>query len=209
MLELLGNFIIGIIQGSGYLGIFVLMTIESALIPLPSEITMPFAGSLIVTGKFALLPLAIVGSLGNLAGSLIAYWLGFKGEKKVRDLIKKYGKYVLVSLDDYNLAERWFRNYGEAVVFISRLTPVIRTFISLPAGVSKMNLKKFVVYTILGSFFWSLALALIGKILGQNWQLLGGLFHKFDALIILTFLTLSVLYIRHKLKKIKKESTEE
>jgi len=183
------------------------MTVESALIPLPSEVTMPFSGSLVAIGRFNLVMVAIAGALGNLAGSLVAYALGFWGQENVaRLVIKKYGKYLLISEHEFERAEKWFRKYGEIIVFISRLMPVIRTFISLPAGIAKMNLTKFIIYTTVGSFLWSLFLAYIGMVFGQNWNVLGGYFHKFDLLIVFVMIITFGSYVYYKLRQLKKYS---
>ena len=205
MLELLAGFIINIISTSGYLGIFILMAIESALIPLPSEVTMPFSGSLVALGRFNLIMVAIAGALGNLAGSLAAYALGFWGQENiVRQVIKKYGKYFLISEHEFERAEKWFRKYGDAVVFASRLIPVVRTFISLPAGIARMNLTKFVLYTTIGSFLWSLFLAYIGMVLGKNWRFLENYFRKFDVLIAFFMVMAVFLYVYYKLRRLRK-----
>ena len=153
------------------------MTLESCLVPIPSEVTMPFAGSLVATGAFNFWLVVVIGTLGNLAGSLLSYWLGWWGEDAVvRRLIKTYGKYLLISEHEYDRSESWFRNHGEFVVLLSRVLPVLRTFISLPAGVAKMQWKKFVAYTVIGCFVWSLVLTQIGVILGKNWKILAGVF---------------------------------
>ena len=206
MLETIGGSIINIISSTGYVGIFILMAIESALIPLPSEVTMPFSGSLVALGRFNLILVAIAGALGNLAGSLAAYALGFWGQENViRSVIKKYGKYVLISEHEFNRAEAWFRKYGEAIVFTSRLMPVVRTFISLPAGIAKMNLTRFILYTTIGSFIWSLLLTYIGMILGYNWKILEVYFRKFDLLIVFVLILTGVAYIFYKYRQIKKD----
>ncbi|MBI5465301.1 DedA family protein [Candidatus Gottesmanbacteria bacterium] len=202
LLETLASWIINIISSTGYAGIFILMAIESALIPLPSEVTMPFSGSLVALGRFNLILVAIAGALGNLAGSLLAYALGFWGQENVvRLVIRKYGKYLLISEHEFERAEKWFRKYGEVIVFSSRLMPVVRTFISLPAGIVKMNLTKFIVYTTIGSFFWSLFLAYIGMVLGQNWKILETYFRRFDMAIIIGGVVLIGFYLYHKVKK--------
>lgn len=207
MLEFIANWIIGIISSTGYIGIFILMTIESACIPLPSEITMPFAGFLVSQGKLDLVTTAMVGGLGNLFGSLIAYFIGFYGQEIfVQKLIRKWGKYFLITMEDYTKSERWFRKYGEIIVFISRLLPAIRTFISLPAGIAKMKIRKFIIYTFIGSFFWSLFLTYVGMVLGQNWGILGNYFHKFDIILAIFLVFAVLLYIRHKLHKSHLES---
>lgn len=201
MLALLGSFIINLISQTGYVGIFLLMLVESALIPIPSEVTMPFAGSLVVSGKFDFLLVVIVGTLGNLVGSILAYALGYWGQEAVvRKLIQKYGKFILVSEHEYDHAEAWFRKHGDLIVLLSRVLPAIRTFISLPAGVAHMNFKKFVTYTVLGCFIWSVALTWIGVKLGERWDTIGVYFHKFDAVLFVLILIAVFYYINHKLK---------
>jgi len=185
MVELLGSWIIHFISSLGYFGVFLLMTLESALIPIPSEVTMPFAGSLVASGAFNFWLVVIVGTLGNLFGSLLAYWLGWWGQEAVvRKLIVNYGKYLFISEHEYDRSERWFKNHGELIVFVSRVLPVLRTFISLPAGVSKMNRKRFILYTTVGCFIWSVVLTQIGVVLGNNWNSLEVYFRKFDLVIV-------------------------
>lgn len=210
MIELLGGWVISFIASFGYAGIFFLMLLESALIPIPSEVTMPFSGSLVATGLFNFWVVIIAGTIGNLIGSLLAYWLGYWGEESiVRTLIRKYGKYILISEDEYDRSELWFRRHGEIIVFVTRILPVFRTFISLPAGVSKMNLTRFIIYTVVGCFIWSYILTKIGVILGNNWDSIGGYFHKFDAIIIIGGLLFIVWYIRRKVKHLKKNRDSE
>jgi membrane protein DedA with SNARE-associated domain len=159
------------------------MAIESACIPLPSEVIMPFSGYLVYTGRFNLWLVAVAGAVGCVVGSLVAYWVGMYGG---RPFIEKYGRYVLISRRDLDLADRWFARYGELITFVSRLLPVIRTFIAFPAGVAKMNLPRFVVYTFLGSFPWCLGLAYAGVKLGEQWdknETLKTWFHRFDFVI--------------------------
>lgn len=199
MVELFGEWIIHFIGSLGYAGIFVLMTLESALIPIPSEITMPFSGSLVVLGRFNFWLVITVGTLGNLVGSLLAYWLGWWGEEAfVRKLIVKYGKYLLISEYEYDHAERWFRNHGEMIVFLSRVLPVLRTFISLPAGVAKMKLPKFIAYTVVGCFLWSVVLTEMGIVLGNNWSSLEGYFRKFDVVIVVLAVLAVAWYVHRK-----------
>lgn len=179
ILTLVSLFIIATINALGYSGVVLLMAIESACIPLPSEIIMPFAGSL-VPRRFTLWGLGLAGAIGCVVGSLVAYWVGMYGG---RPLIERYGRYVLISRHDLELADRWFEKYGETIVFTARLLPLIRTFIAFPAGVARMNLPRFVVYTFLGSYPWCYGLAYAGKVLGDNWESLRGYFHKFDLVI--------------------------
>ena len=207
MIEVIGSWIIHFISTLGYFGVFILMTLESACIPIPSEVTMPFSGSLIASGQFNFWILVIIGTLGNLVGSLLAYWLGAWGQEAVvRKVIIKYGKYFLVSEHEYDRSERWFRNHGEMMVFASRILPVLRTFISLPAGVAKMNLKKFIGYTIVGCFIWTAILTEIGVVLGNNWKSLEGYFRKFDVVIVVVGVLIVVWYVWHKLKHVRRTS---
>ncbi len=204
MLEFLSGFIIHLIQSSGYLGIFILMVLESALIPVPSEVTMPFAGYLVSRGDLSFAAVVIVGALGNLVGSWIGYAIGyFLEETIILSLIKKYGKFILVTVDEYSHSLKWFNKFGDKIAFFSRMLPAVRTFISLPSGLAEMNLVKFSTYTFLGSLIWSGVLVYVGVYLGQKWQTIGGVFHKFD-LIIFSLLVFGVLfYVNHKLKIIK------
>jgi len=206
MIEFLGEFIINYISRAGYPAVFLLMSLESALIPIPSEVTMLFAGFLVGLGKLNFWLVVLIGAIGNLVGSLAAYALGYWGQEKVaRNLIEKYGKYLLITYHEVETAEKWFRKRGELIAFGSRLLPVVRTFISLPAGFAQMNVIKFSIYTFLGSFIWSAFLTYLGVALGENWTELQPYFHKFGFLIIGLGLALTIFYIYYKLKKLKKE----
>ncbi|MEK9130241.1 MAG: DedA family protein [Patescibacteria group bacterium] len=202
MLELIINtittFIIDAISLFGYWGIIAMMAIESACIPLPSEIIMPFAGFLVSQNKFSLLGVTLAGAFGCVVGSIIAYIVGYCGG---RATIEKYGKYILISKHDIKIADDFFNKYGSVAIFLSRLMPVIRTFISLPAGIAKMNFAKFVIYTFLGSLPWCLALAYIGKKLGEHWDTLGVYFHKFDIAIVLIIFVMIFWYIQRHFKQ--------
>lgn len=180
ILSAVSHFIVNVISSLGYGGVVLLMGIESANIPLPSEVIMPFSGYLVFTGRFNLFWVAIAGGLGCLWGSLLSYWIGAKGG---RPLIEKYGKYVLISHHDLDRADRWFLKWGVATVFIGRLLPIIRTFISFPAGIARVNLWKFSVYTFVGSVIWSYFLAFVGMKLGENWDSIKVYFHDFDVVI--------------------------
>lgn len=198
IIEYLSYFIIATISALGYTGVVLLMAIESACIPLPSEIIMPFSGYLVSIGEMNLWGVAIAGAFGCVLGSLVAYWVGMYGG---RPLIEKYGRYILLSRHDLDLADRWFAKYGEIIVFVSRLLPAIRTFIAFPAGVARMNLTKFVIYTFAGSLPWCLALAYVGQKLGEKWNkddTLKTWFHRFDFVIgILGVLAVSWWIWRH------------
>jgi membrane protein DedA with SNARE-associated domain len=198
ILEILSGIIVATILLLGYPGIVLLMAIESACIPLPSEIIMPFSGYLVSRGQMNLWLVALAGAVGCVLGSLVAYWVGSKGG---RPLIEKYGRYVLVSPHDLDMADRWFAKRGEIIVFVSRLLPAIRTFIAFPAGVARMNLKRFVIYTFAGSLPWCLGLAYVGQKLGEKWDkddTLKTWFHRFDFVIgILGVLVVSWWVWRH------------
>ena len=183
-------------------GVIALMTIESACIPLPSEVVMPLSGWMLIRerGLSALYNLAagFYGALGCTIGSLIAYWVGARGG---RPLLERYGKYILITRHDLDRADRWFERYGEWTIFFSRLLPVVRTFISFPAGVAKMHLGKFVIYTFVGSFPWCLGLAFGGYQLGEHWEQIRGVMRPFDVPIILALLVLVALYIRQHIRR--------
>ncbi len=180
LLEVLSQFVISVISSLGYPGILLLMAIESACIPLPSEVIMPFSGYLVHVGRFKLWAVGVVGALGCNLGSLVAYYVGYYGG---RPLVEQYGHYVLISRHDLDWADRWCSRYGHAAVFFSRLLPVIRTFIALPAGVMRLEFWRFHLYTFLGSLPWCLALAFAGMKLGEHWNNLRPYFHKFDFAI--------------------------
>ena len=176
----LGLFVISVISGAGYYGVMMLMAIESACIPLPSEVIMPFSGYLVYTGQFNLWVVAIVGAIGCNVGSAVAYEIGYYGG---RPLVERYGSYIWLSERELDWTDRFFTRFGDATVLISRMLPVIRTFIALPAGMARMPRLRFHVYTFLGSFPWCLGLAYLGMKAGEHWNYLGKYFHKFDSMI--------------------------
>jgi membrane protein DedA with SNARE-associated domain len=197
VIALLSGFVITSITRLGYSGIVLLMAVESACIPLPSEVIMPFSGYLAYNGEFSLGAVAVAGASGCLLGSLVAYFIGFYGG---RSLVYKYGRFVLVSHRELDLADRWFARHGAITVFIGRLLPVIRTFIALPAGISRMSLLPFVFYTFIGSLIWCYGLAWIGLKLGANWHILGEYFHRFDTAIAVILLIGAAWYLRRHWK---------
>ncbi len=180
-LEFAGHFITSAISHMGYLGVLVLMAIESACIPIPSEVIMTFSGYLVFLGRFKLEWVALTGALGCNAGSIVAYGVGAAGG---RPLVEKYGRYVWLSRQDLELADRWFARYGDWAVFFARLLPVVRTFIALPAGIARMNFLRFNVYTFLGSLPWCWTLAWAGLKLGTNWDALFPYFKRFDKIFV-------------------------
>ena len=200
MIAQISHLIIHLITSYSYAGVFLLMTLESCLLPIPSEVTMPFAGFLVQQGHASFWLIVLTGALGNLLGSLIAYAIGFYLEESIiLSLIRKYGKFILISEHEYVRAMHWFQKYGNPIAFLSRLLPAVRTFISLPAGLAQMNIWKFSIYTFLGSFIWSTLLTFVGLYLGSNWEAIHPYFQKFQ-LVIIVLLVLTVLwYINHKL----------
>lgn len=203
------EFITDVYEFIGWGGVVFMMAVESAAIPLPSEIIMPLAGWKLILERessawFVLLA-GFYGALGNLLGSLVAYYAGAIGG---RPLLERYGKYVLITRKDLDRADSWFEKRGELTVFATRMMPVIRTFISIPAGVSRMNIWKFSIYTFLGAFPWSVGLAYGGYVLGENWEDLRSVMRPFDIPIILAVLVAVAWYVRHKLKELKAEAAE-
>jgi membrane protein DedA with SNARE-associated domain len=179
-------FIKSLIAATGYGGIVILMGIESACIPLPSELIMPFAGYLVFEGTMKLVWVATAGAIGCNVGSLVAYEIGCYGG---RPLVERYGRWVLLGWHELDWADRFFARRGYLAVFIGRLLPVIRTFIALPAGIARMPRGRFHIYTFLGSWPWCFALAWLGMKLGENWRSLGKYLHKVDAVILVAIVS--------------------
>src|ERR1700756_355318 len=192
ILAVLFLFLKSVIGVTGYAGIALLMAIESACIPLPSELIMPFAGYLVYEGTFRLFWVATAGAIGCNLGSLVAYEVGCYGG---RPLVERYGRWILLTRRELEWADRFFARWGYLAVFIARLLPVIRTFIALPAGVARMPRGRFHLYTFLGSLPWCFALAWFGMKLGENWRVLGKYLHKFDAVILVVLVAGIVWFV--------------
>jgi membrane protein DedA with SNARE-associated domain len=185
------HFIRVTIEDYGYLAVFLLMVLESACIPIPSEVTMLFGGAAANATFATSLPgspphlnfllIGLMGTLGNLVGSWIAYWVGRKGG---RPLVERWGRYVFLRPHELDRAEAWFADHGDAAVFVSRLLPVVRTFISLPAGVAEMPFARFTVYTFLGCLPWTFALAGVGYALGSRWTLVERYFRPISIVVV-------------------------
>ena len=202
ILSAVAGWIISVISRSGYAGIGLCMTIGSACIPLPSEIVLPFSGFLVHLGRFTLIGVIIAGAIGDTLGSTIAYLAGrFLG----RPFVEKYGRYVLITNKDISTAERWFKRHGDATVFFGRLLPLIRTFISFPAGVGRMSIPRFLIYTFGGSLPWCFLLASAGKLLGENWQTLRGYFRGSDYLIVVAVVIALVFWLTRHVRALKEE----
>lgn len=197
ILKPIAEWVIAVISSMGYPGIVLLMAIESACIPLPSEIIMPFSGYLVYAGRFDLHAASFAGALGCAVGSAVAYWVGIWGG---RPFLEKYGRYVLIRRKDLDAADRFFERWGMWAVFIARLLPIIRTFISLPAGISRMPFIPFLVLSFVGSLPWCYLLAYVGKVLGENWQSIRSYFHEADMVIGIVLVAGFVFWLWHHLK---------
>jgi membrane protein DedA with SNARE-associated domain len=200
-IAVIATWIITVISTMGYGGIVLLMAIESACIPLPSEIIMPFSGYLVFKGEMMLWAVALAGAIGCVVGSIPAYYLGMYGG---RPLVERYGKWVLLSHHDFALAERWFDKHGEIIIFIGRLLPAVRTFIAFPAGIARMHLGKFIIYTFAGSLLWCWLLAYAGMKLGENWEGLKVYFHEFHYVIVAAMVIFAIWYVRRHFKAMRR-----
>jgi len=167
LLSQVGQIALGLISSLGYTGVFILMMFESMILPVPSELVMPFAGFLVVEGRFTFLGVMVASSLGSIVGSLISYYIGYYGGNR---FVLKFGKYLLLDCEDLKKTEKWFALRGEKTVLISRFIPVVRHLISIPAGIGRMDLKKFLIYTLIGASAWNGILAYVGYKLGEHWS---------------------------------------
>lgn len=196
LIEAVFKIITEAIAATGYWGIAIGMAIESANIPLPSEVILPYGGYLVSTGRLEFYRAVLAGTIGGTGGSILSYYLGLKGG---RPFLVKYGRYFGFSMKHLEQAAGWFERYGEATVFFTRLMPIVRTFISLPAGIGGMNFKKFVFYTFMGSLPWSVLLIYVGLKLGQNWKAIEPLYHKLDIVVVAGLVVLALyLWLRRK-----------
>jgi membrane protein DedA with SNARE-associated domain len=195
IIGLLVQFVTQVIDLGGYAGIIALMGIESACIPLPSEIIMPFAGFVVYLGHMNLFWAATAGAFGCNVGSAVAYWIGAKGG---RPLVERYGKWVLMSHHDLKRMTLFFERYGSITVLVARLLPVVRTFIAFPAGIAKMSQARFHIYTFIGSWPWCFGLAYVGVKLGEKWHTdprFHEWFHRFHVVVELALILLLVWFV--------------
>jgi membrane protein DedA with SNARE-associated domain len=198
MLHSLSSGLIHFISALGFWGIFIGMIIESACIPLPSEVIMLYGGFMVYQGTLSFFSVVAAGVLGNLVGSVIMYWIG---SRYGRPVIERYGKYVLFNYEHLDKADRWFSKYGDWVTFFGRNLPVIRTFISLPAGIAKMPFGRFFIFTLIGSVPWNLALTFFGYKLGQHWEIAQHYLHPVTYLIAIVVVLLLIRYVYRGLKE--------
>jgi membrane protein DedA with SNARE-associated domain len=204
MLEQLTGIIIHVIQSLGYFGVFFLMVLNASAIPIPSEITLPFAGFLASQGGLTLIFVIIVGVLGDLVGSIIGYSIGyFLEENLLLSLIKKYGKLILVTEHDYHKVTTWIKKYGAPVVFIGKMLPGVKSFTAVAAGITEVKFIKFVISNVLAALIYVSFVTYVGFYLGSKWDTLGGYFRKFELVIVVFLILGGLFYINYKLKIIK------
>ncbi len=192
--ERLSEFFVSIISTTGYLGVFILMVLESMVAPIPSELVMPFAGFLVADGKLNLWLVIIVSSLASITGSLISYAVAYFGEK---ELIHRFGKFVFLDKEELEWTEQWFRKRGSITILVSRFIPVVRHLISIPAGLARMNLKRFILFTAVGATAWNTFLLWVGIQLRERWDLVHKYSRPLDVLIIALIIA-AVAYYGYK-----------
>ncbi|HIH23423.1 TPA: DedA family protein [Candidatus Woesearchaeota archaeon] len=198
MLDFAIEWVVNIILFLGYPGIAILMVLESMIFPLPSEAVLPFAGYLVSEGSLNIWLVVLAATIGSVIGSWIGYEMGRFGG---RPFLRRYGKYFLLNETHLDWTERWFRKYGEKTIFLSRLIPVVRHFISIPAGASGMNKPRFFFYTFTGAFAWNLFLTWCGVLMGQNWQQIARLSKPFEVIIMIVIVGLAAWFVFKEIEK--------
>ncbi|MBI2141050.1 DedA family protein [Candidatus Woesearchaeota archaeon] len=204
LFERLSELFTGIIASTGYLGVFILMTLESMVAPVPSELVMPFAGFLVADGKLNLWLVIVISSLASITGSLISYFVAYFGEK---ELIHKFGRFVFLDKEELEWTERWFRRHGSITIFISRLIPVVRHLISIPAGLARMDLKQFILFTAIGATAWNSFLLFVGIKLRENWGIVHEYSKQLDILVVIGIL-LAAAYLVYRHVKRRRKAAE-
>ena len=193
-----------IISSMGYVGLYLVMFLENVFPPIPSEVVLPLAGSLTLTGRFSVFWITVIGMLGSLTGAFLFYGLGkWLGEPRVRTIIEKYGRYALLSTNDLDRSLEWFDKYDDWVIFFSRMVPIVRSLISIPAGIASMNITKFSFFTILGTALWSFLLALGGRLLGEQWPLIAEFINTYQNIVLVIAIAAVLLFIGSRLFKKK------
>ncbi|MCD6356877.1 MAG: DedA family protein [Anaerolineaceae bacterium] len=194
-----------IISSMGYVGLYLVMFLENVFPPIPSEVVLPLAGSLTLTGRFSILWITVIGMLGSLTGAFLFYGLGkWLGEPRVRILMEKFGRYALLSTNDLDRSLEWFDKYDDWVIFFSRMVPIVRSLISIPAGIAAMDITKFSFFTILGTALWSFLLALGGKLLGEQWPLIAEFINTYQNIVLVVTGAAVLLFIGSRLLNKKK-----
>lgn len=206
MMEQLSGMFLGFIDAWGYLAVAVLMALENACVPIPSELILGFAGYMIFAGRMSFGVALAAGMAGGMAGSFLAYVVGHKGG---RPFIDKYGHYIFIKPSHVDMAQRWFDKYGLKAVFFSRMLPVVRTFISLPAGFAHVDMKRFFLYTFLGSLPWTALILAAGMMLGESWQMLMQLGHRASIVFVVVFVAVvAIMYLRFKHRKASAQAAD-
>ena len=194
-----------IISSMGYVGLYLVMFVENVFPPIPSEVVLPLAGSLTLTGRFSVFWITVIGMLGSLTGAFLFYGLGmWLGEPRVRIIIEKYGRYALLSTNDLDRSLEWFEKYDDWVIFFSRMVPIVRSLISIPAGIAAMDITKFSFFTILGTALWSLLLAYGGRLLGEQWPLIAEFINTYQNIVLVVTVSAVLIFIGSRLFKKKK-----
>ena len=189
-----------IISTMGYPGLYLVMFLENVFPPIPSEVVLPLAGSLTLTGKFSIPMITIIGMLGSLTGAFLFYGLGkWLGEPRVRQLMTKFGKYALLSTDDLDRSLEWFDKYDDWVIFFSRMVPIVRSLISIPAGIASMSFAKFSFYTVLGTALWSFVLSFGGRLLGEQWPLIADFINTYQNVVLILVVIGVIVFIGYRL----------
>jgi membrane protein DedA with SNARE-associated domain len=194
-----------IISSMGYVGLYIVMFLENVFPPIPSEVVLPLAGSLTIEGRFSLVWITIIGMLGSLTGAFLFYGLGkWLGEPRVRIIIEKYGRFALLSTQDLDRSLEWFDKYDDWVIFFSRMVPIVRSLISIPAGIASMNISKFSFFTILGTALWSFLLAWGGRLLGEQWPMIADFINTYQNIVLVIGVGVVLLFVGSRLLKKKK-----
>ncbi len=200
ILNIIKIWVENIISTMGYPGLYLVMFLENVFPPIPSEVVLPLAGSLSLTGKFSIPMITIVGMLGSLTGAFLFYGLGkWLGETRVRQLMARFGKYALLSTEDLDRSLEWFEKYDEWVIFFSRMVPIVRSLISIPAGIASMNFGKFSFYTVLGTALWSFVLSFGGRLLGEQWPLIAEFVNTYQNIVIVLVAIAVIVFIAYRL----------
>jgi membrane protein DedA with SNARE-associated domain len=196
-----------IISRTGYTGLVLVMFLENVFPPIPSEVILPLAGSLVLSGRFTLAGITLVGAAGSVAGALVFYGLGrLLGEDRIRGLLRRYGRWLLLGEEDFDKALAWFNRYGEKVIFFGRMVPIVRSLVSIPAGIARMAMGRFVLYTAIGTAFWSFILALAGYLLGHSWPLVSAWVSKYERIVLAVGAVGVTVFVVRRLRERRKRS---
>ncbi len=189
-----------VISTLGYPGLVLVMFLENVFPPIPSEAVLPLAGWLVLEGRFTILGVILMGAVGSFAGAMLFYGLGYWfGEQRVRVLVRRYGRWLALSEEDLDRSLTWFGRYGEGVIFFGRMVPLIRSLVSIPAGIAAMRLPRFSLYTLVGSSLWNLILVYAGYLLGQNWHLVTEWIERYEKIVLVLVVVGLLVFILFRL----------